>query len=62
MMRTMRVVGLVLFLTGAISTALAVRASFGDKRPRSLLFGLATVLTVLVALAGLLLVFVPGFF
>jgi hypothetical protein len=57
----MRVLGLALFVVMAAATGYAVRASF-ERPPRvAAAFGLAAALTVLLALLGLLLLFVPGF-
>jgi hypothetical protein len=58
----LRIVGLLLFFAGAAATAWAVRGSFADRQPRAALLGLLCTVTVLLALAGLLLVFVPDFF
>jgi hypothetical protein len=62
MMNTMRFVGLLLFLAGAAGTGYAIRGSFGDRQPRAALHGLGSAVTILLALLGLLLVFVPEFF
>jgi hypothetical protein len=57
----MRVLGAVLFLAGAIAAGTAIRASFEKSRGVAALFGLAAPVAVLVALLGLVLLFVPGF-
>ncbi len=57
-----RVVGALLFLTGCAGTAFATWASFRSKRPRDIGFALLAPVAMIVALTGLLLVFVPGFF
>ena len=54
--------GLLMFLAGVAATGWAVRGSFGPARGRAALLGLASTVTVLLALVGLLLVFVPEFF
>lgn len=58
----LRIIGALLFLVGMIATALTIRASFERPRPIAALYGLATPVCVLVALAGALLVFIPDFF
>lgn len=58
----MRVLGAVLFVAGAACAALAIRASFERARGAAALFGLAAPVAVLVTIAGLVLLFVPGFF
>jgi hypothetical protein len=62
MRERMRLVGLVVFLLGAGATGYAVRASFERPRAAAAAYGIVASVTVLVALAGLLLVFVPDFF
>ena len=61
-MNLMRFVGLLLFLAGAAGTGWAIRGSFEDRPPRGALLGLGSSVTILLALLGLLLVFVPDFF
>jgi hypothetical protein len=58
----MRVLGGLLFVLGAVGAGMALRASFERTRGAAALLGLAAPLAVLVAIAGLVLVFVPGFF
>ena len=58
----MRILGLVMCLTGSAVTAWSVRASFAQSKGKAALFGLLTPVAVLLALTGALLVFVPGFF
>jgi len=58
----MRILGLVIFLTGAAVTAWSVRESFTRPRAQAAWFGLLAPLGVLLALTGALLIFVPGFF
>lgn len=62
MQSVMRVVGAVLFVGGAVGAALAIRASFERARGPAALYGLLAPLAVLAAIAGLVLIFVPGFF
>jgi hypothetical protein len=57
-----RIVGALLFLLGGAGTAYATWATYQETRPKDVLFALAAPLAFLVALVGLLLVFVPGFF
>lgn len=54
--------GLITFLVAAAATGWSVRASFERPRGVAVAFGLLAALLVLVALCGLLLVFVPAFF
>jgi len=58
----MRIVGLVMFLTGTAVTAWAVRESFARPKAPAAWFGLLAAVAVLVTLTGALLIFVPGFF
>ena len=60
--RDMRVVGLLGFFVFAGASGWAVRASFERPRAAAVGFGLLAAVTVLAALTGLLLVFVPDFF
>ena len=58
----MRVFGVLLFLAGSGATAYATWAVFQRSRPADVVFAVAAPLAALLALTGLLLVFVPGFF
>lgn len=58
----MRGLGILLFCAGAAATALATVAAFERRRPMDLVFALAAPIAVLVAVLGLVLAFVPGFF
>ena len=58
----MRVVGALLFLAASAGTAYSIRAAYQRNRPADVLFAIAAPLAALVALIGLLLVFVPDFF
>ncbi len=58
----MRILGVILFILGGGGTALATWSVYQQRRPRDILFALAAPLAMVVALLGLLLVFVPGFF
>jgi len=51
-----------MFVVGAAATALATRATYANTRPRDVLFGALAPVAMMVALTGLLLVFVPDFF
>jgi hypothetical protein len=53
--------GALLFALGCASTAFSICAAYG-RSPRSWCFAVLAPLCLLLALAGLLLVFVPGFF
>ena len=57
----MRVLGALLFLLGGGGTGYAVHAALTRRRPLDVAFSLAAPLALVVALLGLLLVFVPGF-
>jgi len=57
-----RVLGALVFLAGGAATAYATWATFQRRRPLDVAFGALAPLALLVALVGLLLVFVPGFF
>ena len=58
----MRIVGALLFLLGGGGVAYTVTAAFAAKRPRDVAFAVLAPLALTVALAGALLIFVPGFF
>jgi hypothetical protein len=57
-----RVIGVLMFLAGAAGAVLAIRIAFSRRRPLDLLGGLSAPVAVVVAILGLLLVLVPGFF
>ena len=58
----MRVVGALLFLAASAGTGYAIRAAYQKSRPADVLFALAAPIAAVIALVGLLLVFVPDFF
>jgi hypothetical protein len=58
----LRILGILLFVAGAVSTTYALRESFARPRPVAALFGLLSPVAVLIALLGALLIFVPTFF
>ena len=58
----MRILGAILLLAGAAGTAYAIWAVFHRSRPADVAFAVAAPLAALLALTGLLLVFVPDFF
>ena len=58
----MRVLGALLFLLGGAATGYATWASYHRARPLDVAFAVAAPLALVLALVGLLLVFVPGFF
>lgn len=60
--RTVRVVGGLLFLAASVATGYAIRAAHERSRPADVLFAIAAPVAALIALIGLLLVFVPDFF
>jgi hypothetical protein len=51
-----------MFLLGGAGTAHATWAAYHRPRPRDVLYGAAAPVAFLLAVTGLLLVFVPGFF
>lgn len=57
-----RVLGALVFLAGCAGTGYATFATFERKRPADVAFGALAPVALLVALTGLLLLFVPGFF
>ncbi len=57
-----RLLGALLFLAGAAGTAYATWATFEKRRPLDIAFGALAPVALIIALVGLLLVFVPGFF
>lgn len=57
----MRALGFLLFVLGGAGTAFATWASYQRGRPLDVLFALLAPVALLVALTGLILVFVPGF-
>jgi hypothetical protein len=60
--RTVRVVGVLLFLAASAGTGYAIRAAYERSRPADVLFAVLAPLAAIIALIGLLLVFVPDFF
>ena len=58
----LRLLGLILFFLGAAGAVRAVRGIFEEKRPRDVGFALLAPVAIAAALAGALLIFVPGFF
>ena len=58
----MRILGLLLFLLASAGTVYSTRAMYARNRPADLLFAVLAPVAAIIALAGLLLVFVPAFF
>ena len=58
----MRALGALLFFAASAGCGYAIRAAFQRNRPADVLFAIAAPLAALLALIGLLLVFVPDFF
>ena len=58
----MRALGALLFLAASAGTGYAIRAAYQRSRPADVLFAIVAPIAALVALIGLLLVFVPDFF
>jgi hypothetical protein len=54
-------VGILLFLAGSGATAYSIRAIDQRRRPVDVAFAIAAPLAALIALLGLILIFVPGF-
>ena len=57
-----RAFGVLLFLAASAGTGYAIRAAFQRSRPADVVFAVLAPIAALVALIGLLLVFVPDFF
>jgi hypothetical protein len=57
-----RILGALLFALGSAGTVYSTWAMYRRRRPADVLFALCAPIAALIALAGLLLVFVPGFF
>lgn len=58
----MRALGALLFLAASAGTGYAIRAAFQRSRPADVFFAILAPLAAVLALIGLLLVFVPDFF
>ena len=58
----MRLLGVLLFLASGAATAYCTWAVYHRGRPADVLYAIAAPIAALIALTGLLLVFVPGFF
>ena len=56
-----RILGVILLLAGSAGTAYATWAIFHRGRPADVAFAVAAPVAALIALAGLVLAFVPGF-
>jgi len=57
----MRILGVLMFLSGFAGGCVAIARAFSAPRPRDLLYGVLAPVAALVAILGLILVFVPGF-
>jgi len=57
-----RILGVLLFLSGCAGTVACVTQAYAQGRPRDLLFALLAPVAALLAIAGLIVAFVPGFF
>lgn len=57
----MRMLGILLFVLAGGATALATWATYRRNRPQDVLFALLAPVAMLLALLGLVLIFVPGF-
>jgi len=60
--RRVRILGLLLFALASAGTVYSTWAMYNRKRPADVVFALVAPLAALIALAGLLLAFVPDFF
>ncbi len=58
----MRILGILLIVLGTVGAVRSIRGIFEEKRPRDVGFALLAPLAIASALAGVLLLFVPGFF
>lgn len=58
----MRILGVLMFVLGGAGTAYATWASYNRKRPLDVVFAAAAPVALILALSGLILAFVPGFF
>jgi hypothetical protein len=56
-----RFLGVLMFLAGGGGTAYSTWASYARSRPRDVMFAALAPVALLVALLGLVLIFVPGF-
>ena len=57
-----RLLGVLLAIAGSVGLARSVRGTLGAKRPKDVAFALLAVVATIVALVGLGMAFVPGFF
>jgi hypothetical protein len=57
-----RILGALLFAVASAGTVYSTWAMYNRGRPADVLFALLAPIAALIALAGLLLIFVPGFF
>jgi hypothetical protein len=57
----LRFVGILLFFAGSAILVRAVRGADAEPRPRDVAWALAAPAAVLMAITGLVLLFVPGF-
>lgn len=58
----MRILGALLFALASAGTVYSTWAMYHRNRPADVVFALLAPIAALIALAGLVLVFVPGFF
>jgi len=56
-----RIVGVMLFVFGAVAVAWSLREADRRSRPGDVAFALLALVAVLLAMLGLVLTFVPGF-
>ncbi len=58
----MRLLGILIAIVGAVGIVHGVRGTLANGRPKDVGFALVTIVASVVALLGLGLAFVPGFF
>ncbi len=61
-MNVVRILGAILFALAGAGTVYSTWAMYQRRRPADVVFALLAPVAALIALAGLLLIFVPGFF
>ena len=57
----MRLLGLVMLVMGSVGAGFSIRNTLASNRPKDVAFALLAWVSVVLALLGLALVFVPGF-
>ncbi len=57
----MRLLGILLAIAGAVGLVHSIRGTLGQGRPKDVAYALLSVASVVLALLGVALAFVPGF-